>query len=112
MGVFALTFALLAGSALGIALGVAGAIVGALTGVPLLGGAARRDIREGARMDKMVLVPFGVVLGMFLLPRVFEAIGLTIGWALATGASAFIAAAVYATSRSKEVFPDLRAREE
>ena len=105
MAIFALTFAFLASSALGIILAAVGGIGGYLLGVPLLGGSARADLRRGQpSRNAMAWTPFAVVLGMFVLPRVFELIGLSLGWALAAGASAFLAAATYATSRSEQVF--------
>jgi Ca2+/H+ antiporter len=105
MAAFAVIFVLLAGGVMGVALATIGGLAGALVGVPLLGGAARADVRRrAASADRMIFVPLAVVLGMFLLPRLFDAIGLSLGWALAAGASAFVAAAVYATSRSSEIF--------
>ena len=109
MAVFALIFVFLASSVLGIILAAVGGVAGYLLGVLLLRGSARADLRRGQpSRNAMVWTPFAVVLGMFLLPRVFELIGLSLGWALAAGASAFLAAATYATSRSEQVFGSSR----
>jgi hypothetical protein len=105
MAIFAGIFIVLSSSALGIGLAVVGAVAGVILGVPLLGDAARRDTSAPqSSSERMLLVPFAVVLGMFLVPRLFDAIGLTLGWGLAAGASAFVATAGYTTSRSDEIF--------
>ena len=105
MAGFALIFAAIASSVLGMLLAAMGGIAGLLLGVRLLGGSARADLRrQEPSKNVAVLVPFAVVLGMFLLPRVFEVIGLSIGWALTGGAFAFLAGAGYATSRSEQIF--------
>ena len=105
MAVMAVIFVVLAGPALGVTFATIGTAGGAVLGIRLLGGAARRAARGQSRgSDGMVLVPFAVVLGMFLLPRLFDLIGLTVGWGLAAGASAFIAAATLVASRSAEIW--------
>lgn len=105
MAVLAVICGVLGGPILGPSFSIVGAAAGALVGVRVLGGAARRD--SGVRSPGtggMVLVPVAVVVGMFLLPRLFDVIGLTLGWGLAAGASAFIAAAGFVTSRSDEIW--------
>ena len=105
MAVMALVCVPLAGTATGVIFAAIGGIVGTLVGIPLLGRAARRDARgRTAGKETTVLVPFAVIVGMLLLPRVFDVIGMSLGWALVGCASAFIAAATYVTSRSDEIF--------
>jgi len=105
MAVLALITGVLAGPALGITFATGGGAAGALLGARLLSGAARNDARARApRTDRLMLAPIGVLVGMLLLPRLFDVIGYPLGWGLVTGASAFIAAATFATSRSAEIF--------
>jgi len=105
MAFFAAIFIVLAGSLLGVALAAIGSISGAVLGIPLLGDAARRDtLAPQPQTRRLVLAPLAVLVGMFLLPRFFDAIGQSLGWGLASGASGFLAAAGYVTSRSDEIF--------